>query len=179
MDRNQNYERVFKVKNGFKKYLLIFGSYILCAAAGTFLSLFTLRAEVILLSVAVLFILVLLTLKYLKVELEYSFIGGIFTVAKIYGSKTRKVVCELDLNTAILIDFATSDALRRANELKPDEEIGVCPPNTENTAIAVCEDSEGYREMIRFECDERTLSLLYRTKPLACSLDIRLRSNKK
>ena len=169
MDRNQTYERVFKIKNSLRKYVLIFGSYFLCALAGTLLSLFTLRAEVVLLAISALFVLVLLTLKYLKVELEYSFTGGIFTVARIYGGKTRRLVYEVDLSTAILIDKQTADSLAKAEQLKPSETVNLCPPNAKNAVIAVCEDENGYRDMILFEADERTLSILYRTKPLACS----------
>ncbi len=175
MEIHSSYERVFPLKSIARK-AVIFGIYVLFAIAVILLILFTLNIYIAALGTLAEIILILLTRKYLSVELEYSFIGGFFTVSKIYGKSMRKVILDIDLKTCISIALDTDDARARAASMCSSDLLDLsCPASQEDTCVAVWE-SDKVRGGVLFTADERTLKILYRANAQSCSQEIRVKA---
>ena len=175
MDIHSSYERVFPMKS-FARKAVIFAIYIIFAIAVLLLSLFTMNIYIAVLGIFAEIILILLTKKYLSVELEYSFIGNFFTVSRIYGKSNRRVVIELDLKTCGSIAFATVDALARAASMCSSEPLDLSSPDSDGDMCVAVWEIDKVRKGIIFTADERTLKILYRTNAQGCSQEIRVRA---
>ena len=175
MEIHSTYERVFPLKSLARK-VLIFGIYVLFAIAAILLILFTMNIYVAVLCVLAEITLILLTKKYLSVELEYSFVGGVFTVSKIYGKSYRRVALELDLKACVSVAFADADALARAESMCSAKPIDLsCPISDNDTCVAVW-DTDKVRKGVIFTADARTLKILYRANAQSCSQEIRVKA---
>ena len=175
MEIHSSYERVFPVKSIARKVLL-FTIYVLFAIAAALLSLFTMSFYVTVLGVFAEIVLILLTKKYLSVELEYSFIDSFLTVSRIYGKCYRRTVIELDLKSCSAIDFATPDAYARAVSMCESDPLDLsCKNSDEDKCVAVW-DEKKVRKGIVFTADERTLKILYRANAMSCSQEIRVKA---
>ena len=177
MDRSANYERVLKKKTKLSKKILVFAGYALFAIAAFYLTLYTMNIYIGALAIIATATLIGTTLKYLKVEIEYMIVGGIFTVAHIYGNRKRRIICEFELSDCTMIAYATEENKARAMAASPSKVYKECASeDAKDVLVALWEESKDDRGVIVFEYDERTLASLYRSCPQACSLEIRVRA---
>lgn len=175
MDIHQNYERVIPQKSLKRKILGICG-YILSALIGVLIFLSNPNAYVAALVISAVVILILITKKYLSVELEYSFMGGIFTISKIFGKSSRKVITEVDLSSCISINYATEEAMARAASIKPSETVDASQKNADGDILVAIWEIDKKRGVLLFNADERTLKILYRANAQSCSQEIRIKA---
>ncbi|MBQ8345747.1 MAG: hypothetical protein IJY42_05740, partial [Clostridia bacterium] len=111
-------------------------------------------------------ILIALTTRFLRVEYEYAAEGDCFSVSKIYGKRSRRLVVEWDMKHTLMTAPATEEFLPMARRLSPEREIDVLSsPQAENVYMTVFETEEEERVMVRFEADEKTLSIMKRANP--------------
>lgn len=175
MELHSSYERVFPVKSIARK-IGFFTIYVIFAIAAALLSLFTMSFYVTVLGVFAEIVLILLTKKFLSVELEYSFIDSFLTVSRIYGKCYRRTVIELDIKSCSAIDFATPDALARAASMCDSDLLDLsCKKSDEENCVAVWDENK-VRKGIVFTADERTLKILYRANAMSCSQEIRVKA---
>ena len=176
METHASYERVIPKKSTQIKIFAI-GSYVILGMGGLFLSLITANIYVLALATTVVLAVILLTKKYLSVEMEYSFIGGVFSVSKIYGKRSRKVLEEIDLSTCILIDYATEPTMARVNSMNnSDRLLDVSDEKADGDVLVAMWEIDKRREAILFNADERTLKILYKTNAQSCSQEIRVKA---
>ena len=177
MDRSQNYERVFKKKLSPIKLIFVYLGYVLLSAAAVLLILWTLNPYISVLAVTAAVLIIVLTHKYTRVELEYEFMGGIFTVSHIYGKSRRRVICEVELSDCVSIDFATEEKSARALHPTPEKVYDArSSADAKDVIVAVWEEAKNERYVIFFEYDERTLVSLFKANAQACSLEIRTKA---
>lgn len=176
MESYENYERVMKMKT-LKRKIFAICIYVVFAAVGGFAIFNTLNVYIAALAVILEAALILFTKKYLNVEIEYSFMGGIFTASKIFGKRSRKVLEEIDLSSCILIDYATADTLARVNSMNTSGSIlDVSDINADGEAVVALWEVDKKRGAILFNADARTLKLLYRANAQSCSQAIRVKA---
>jgi hypothetical protein len=176
METHASYERVIPKKTLKRKIFGICG-YVIFALAGIFITLRTANIYVAALAIAAEAILILLTRKYLCVEIEYSFIGGIFTVSKIFGKRSRKTLEEIDLSSCIIIDYATDETMARVNHMNTSDNIlDVSDENVDGDVLVALWEVDKKRGAILFNADARTLKILYRVNAQSCSQEIRVRA---
>ena len=175
MDRTQSYERVIPQKN-LKRRIIGITLYSMLAAGALSLSLSSMNIYVAALSVFALIIVILLTRKYLSSELEYSFIGGILTVSRIYGKSARRVVVEHELSNCIFIAHATEENNARAASMRPEKVYELYSANADGERIVIVTEEDDTKNQLFINADERTLALLYKANPSACTLEIRVKA---
>lgn len=175
MEIHSSYERVFHLKSITRKAVIL-GIYVLFAIAVILLTLFTMNIYIAVLGIFAEIILILLTRKYLSVELEYSFIGGFFTISKIYGKSRRRIVAEIDLKTCVSIAFATDDARARATSLCNSELQDLSCLSADGDTVILVWEVDKVRKGIIFTADGRTLKILYRANAQSCSQEIRVKA---
>ncbi len=176
MDHTSSYERVLLLpKKGahLRACILLYCLYASLAILGAVWFFLTLSPYAAGLSVLLEVALILLTRKHLRVEYEYAFLGGTLTVAKIFGRSSRRVVCELDLDRLILVDYLTDDSLQAAARMSPSESADARAVPDAPGLILVWEDDGKSRFACIIESDERTELILRRTRPEACSLALK------
>lgn len=119
-------------------------------------------------------VLVVWTRKYLHMEYEYSFVDSSFTVSKIFGKKKRKTMLEVDVHRMLLIVPATEEHFADASRLAPTKTLyALGTPDSENAILAVWDTDKDERVALYFESDPKTVSILRRFNPQACSRDLR------
>ena len=164
----QYYERILKTEKTSKKLLpklLAIGFYAIILSVWFIIMIRVgLTASVVMLIPLSILTAVLLTWKYTSVEYEYSFIGGILTISKIYGKTKRKAIFEAELNTlisAIPYHSEAVESVRAQNVINaiPNKE---CP----NPCVCVFEENEK-RTCVIMDCDELTAKILKFFKPSA------------
>lgn len=176
METHGSYERVIPKKSTKRKIFAI-GAYAVLAAAGIILSLSTLSIYVLVLAVIVEAAIILATKKYISVEIEYSFIGGVFTVSKIYGKRSRKTLEEIDLSTCLIIDHAGEQTMARVNSMNGSKDIlDVSDDNADGDILVALWEVDKDRGAILFNADERTLKILYKANAQSCSQEIRIKA---
>ena len=176
MEIHASYERVIPKKSA-KRKIFIICIYVILAIAGILLSLNTANIYVLTLSIIVEVAVILLTKKYLSVELEYSFVGGIFTVSKIYGKRSRKTIEEIELSSCVIIDYATEETMARVNHMNTSDTIlNVWDENADGDVLVALWEVDKKREAILFNADERTLKILYKSNAQSCSQEIRVKA---
>ncbi|MBE6550489.1 MAG: hypothetical protein E7670_08730 [Ruminococcaceae bacterium] len=176
MEIHSSYERVIPKKSTKRK---IFGicAYVVLGIVGFVVAFNTGSIYVLALAIAVEASVILLTKKYLSVELEYSFIGGIFTVSKIYGKRSRKTLEDIELSSCIIIDYATEQTMVRVNSMNTsDKLLDVSSENADGDVLVALWEVDKNREAILFNADERTLKILYKANAQSCSQEIRVKA---
>ena len=177
MDHSQSYERVLPLpKKGshLRSCILIVCSYGIFAVLGLLWFLLTLNPYAPVLTVLGLLCLILPTKKYLSVEYEYAFLGGVLTVAKILGKSRRRVLAEADLGRLLLADYLSPASMSAAARLTDAKRIDArTDRNASPALILVWEQEDKSRAVCIIESDERTELILRRSRPEACSLDLK------
>lgn len=176
METHASYERVIPQKSLNRKIVALCG-YVIFAIIGIYFALSSANIYVAALAIVAEFILIMLTKKYICVEIEYSFVGGIFTVSKIFGKRSRKTIVEIELSSCILIDHATDEVLARVRSMNTsDSFIDVSVNNADGDVLVALWEVDKKREAILFNADERTLKILYRVNAQSCSQAIRVKA---
>ena len=176
METHASYERIIPQKT-LKRKIFFICLYVALAAAGILVILSTLNVYVAALATAVEAIVILLTKKYMSVEIEYSFMGGIFTVSKIFGKRSRKTLEEIELSSCIIIDYATEQTMARVNSMNTSDSIlDVSCTTADGDFLVALWEVDKKRGAIIFNADERTLKILYKTNAQSCSQAIRVKS---
>ena len=118
-----------------------------------------------------LYALIKLTWRFVRVEYEYSIEAGTFTVAVIYGGATRRVKCRVELSDAILIapyDESRQSILEKEkiSDIKRFAEEG-----SDTAFVCVWEDKKHERKCaVIFETTDEAKRLLRLANPGAFTL---------
>lgn len=165
MDHSATYEYVVSLKNRPKYKLrraLLLAAYILYAAALLVIGVATgWLAPLLALVPLTLWIIVWLTWKYGMVELEYSLTGGIMTLSKIYGGRTRKKLAEITVKSMSAIMPFEGEYIKQAERYAPERTIDLTADlQRPNVYCALYETSEKRRGILYFEATERALRIL-------------------
>ena len=106
-------------------------------------------------------ILIFITWRYVSVEYECSMTSGQFTFAKVYGSKTRKVIFETEIKAMSLIAPYTDEYLKKAEAFRPTEEYcALSSPKADNQYFAIFENKDAKRVIFIFEANKRCLDIM-------------------
>ena len=122
---------------------------------------------------------VLFTWKYTSLEYEYSVTGNYFSLAKIYGKRTRKAVWEIDLKRATLIAPCTEEYRSQAEKSSPSRILHVTSQaDAPNTWLLLWNDeAEDANMVLIFEANDKLLSILRRVSPRALPREVKLAVN--
>lgn len=177
MDHSQSYERVLPLpKKGshLRLRIFLFCAYGILAVLGVLAFLLTLNPYVPVLTVLLLLCLILPTRKYLSVEYEYAFLGGVLTVAKILGKSTRRTLAEADLEHLLLADYLSPASLSAAARLTDAKAVDArAHREAVPSLLLVWEQADKSRAVCIIESDERTEQILRRSRPEACSHELK------
>ena len=165
MDHSATYEYVVSLKNRPKYKLrraLLLAAYILYAAALLVIGVATgWLAPLLALVPLTLWIIVWLTWKYGMVELEYSLTGGIMTLSKIYGGRTRKKLAKITVKNMSAIMPFEGEYIKQAERYAPERTLDLTSDLQKgNVYIALYETDEARRGILYFEATERALRIL-------------------
>ena len=106
-------------------------------------------------------ILIFLTWRYVSVEYECSMTSGHLTFAKIYGSKTRKVIFETEIKAMTLIAPYTDEYIKKAEEFCPTVEYSaISSPKADNQYFALFENKDSKKAIFIFEANKRCLDIM-------------------
>ena len=176
METHASYERVFP-KKSMKRKIFAVCAYVILGVFGLVFALAMRNIYVLALAVIVELSVILLTKKYLSVEVEYSFIGGVFSVSKIYGKRSRKTLEEIDLSTCLMIDHATEESLARVHSMNDSDNIlDVSDKSADGDILVALWEVDKKRGAILFNADARTLKILYKANAQSCSQKLRIKA---
>lgn len=166
----QRYERILKKSSGTTAKLLMLLLYAAVLGAWTVLAFITaFHPSVLILAVLTLLTLILPTWKYTSVEYEYSFVGGNFTLSKIYGKRRIKQVFESELK--MLISARPLDSTKM-----PTKDDGVVinglSDGAEFPIVCVFQDGDENKYFLLIDCDEVTARILKFFKMTALDREI-------
>ena len=106
-------------------------------------------------------ILVWFTWRYVSVEYEYSLTGGVMTVSKIYGGRTRKRIAEITVKDAVLIAPFEGDHIAEAERYAPERTVDITADlQRPNVYFVLYETAEKRRGILYFEATEKALRIL-------------------
>lgn len=157
MDNFEAYEYVIKPKSNPKTKLI---KVLLVALYIFFVFLWLVFAVVTRIGVPLLalipvttWMLVFATWRYSNVEYEYSVASGVITVAKIYGSRSRKKVLELDIRFAEnILPLGEKATERFIDDFDPQLELSyLSSRESENAYAFVYTEEDGTRCVICLE----------------------------
>lgn len=107
-------------------------------------------------------ILVFATWRYVSVEYEYSLTGGVMTLSKIYGGRTRRRIAEIVIKDATLIAPFEGDYIAQAERYAPERTVDLTADlQRPNVYIMLYETAESRRGILYFEATEKALRILY------------------
>lgn len=165
MELSSTYEYVVSLKNRPKYKLrraLLLGSYILYAAALLVVGVATgWLAPLLALVPLSTWIIVWLTWRYGTVEYEYSLTGGVMTLSKIYGGRTRRRLGEISIKSMSAIMPFEGEYIKQAERYAPERTIDLTADlQRPNVYCALYETSEKRRGILYFEATDRALRIL-------------------
>jgi uncharacterized membrane protein YphA (DoxX/SURF4 family) len=106
-------------------------------------------------------IIVWLTWRYVSVEYEYSLTGGVMTLNKIYGGRSRKRVAEIRIKDMTLIAPFDGEFIRRAEAYAPERTIDFTSDlQKDEVYFALYETEDKRRGILYFEVTEQSLRIL-------------------
>lgn len=106
-------------------------------------------------------ILVWFTWRYVTVEYEYSLTGGVMTVSKIFGGRTRKRIADIAVKDASLIAPFEGDHIAKAERYAPERTIDITADlQRPNVYFVLYETAEKRRGILYFEATEKALRIL-------------------
>ena len=153
----QHYERILKRSTPTSKALMLL-LYAAVLVAWTVLAFITaFNPGVLILALLTLVALVLLTWKYTLVEYEYSFVGGVFTLSKIYGKSRIKQVFQSDLK--MLISASPLDGTKSPAK-ENGRVIDGLGKRAEFPIVCVFQDGDENKYFVLMDCDSVTARIL-------------------
>ncbi len=105
-----------------------------------------------------LYILVLLTWRYVNVEYEYSMTSGVLTFSKIYGGKSRKKVTEFKIKDCTLIAPMSAQDFKARDYEAEKVYSALSSKNARDVYFALFEE-DGKRAIFYFEATEKALKI--------------------
>ena len=79
--------------------------------------------------------------RYTKIEYEYSFFGGVLTVSRILGGKSRRVLCEVSLKNLAAVYPCEEEYIARAEQFGAGKTImAASSVDAENLCVALWTD---------------------------------------
>ena len=171
MNSSQTYEKI--VKKAFTgkhlaKTVTLILSYALFFAVWLLVALNQPKDLILILVAGALttFFFVMITIKYIRLEYEYSFWYGRMGIAKIYAKKKRKAVIETEIKDLLIIAPATEENIARAERFETEKRIvAVSDESADEIWLVVTGGQDERRVMIFFEADERSLAMLKSLNP--------------
>ena len=165
MDHSTTYEYVVSLKNRPKYRLrraLLLCAYVLYAIVLFVVGVATgWLAPLLALVPLTVWILVFLTWRYGSVEYEYSLTGGIMTLSKIYGGRTRKRLGEITIKGMSAITPFEGDYIKAAERYSPEKTLDITSDlQRPNVYCALYETDEKRRGILYFEATDRALRIL-------------------
>ena len=106
-------------------------------------------------------ILVFLTWRYVSVEYEYSLTGGVMTLNKIFGSRSRKKVAEIRVKAMTLVAPFEGDFIKEAERYAPERTVDFTSDlQKPEVYFALYETEDQRRGILYFEATEQALRIL-------------------
>ena len=114
-------------------------------------------------------LLIVLTRRYINIEYEYTIFGDEFSIAKIFGGRSRKSLFKLKISSLILVAPAANEAYRaQIEQYAPDETYSHTQyPNSEYTYFALFENENERRCLLFFDAVPDAVTALRRANPSA------------
>lgn len=165
MELSSTYEYVVSLKNRPKykiRRALLLAAYILYAAAMLVVGVASgWLAPLLALVPLSAWIIVWLTWRYGTVEYEYSLTGGVMTLSKIYGGRTRRRLGEITIKSMSAIMPFEGEYIKQAERYAPERTIDLTADlQRPNVYCALYETSEKRRGILYFEATDRALRIL-------------------
>ncbi len=105
--------------------------------------------------------LVWLTWRYASVEFEYSLTGGVMTLSKIYGGRTRKCVAQIKIKEMTAIMPFEGDHISAAGRYAPERTVDFTADlQHPNVYCALYETEDKRRGILYFEATDKALKIL-------------------
>jgi hypothetical protein len=165
MDPSSTYEYVASPRKQpayrFKRALMII-AYVLYVVVLLIVGMTTkLLVPMLALIPLSLWIIVFFTWRYVSVEYEYSLTGGVMTVSKIFGGRTRKRVAEIAIKDVSRIAPFEGDYIAEAERYAPERTVDITADlQRPNVYFALYETAEKRRGILYFEATEKALRIL-------------------
>lgn len=165
MDPSQTYEYVTSPKKqaSYKlKRVLMILAYVVYVVALLIVG-FTTRLFVPMMALVPLstWIIVWLTWRYVSVEYEYSMTGGIMTLNKIYGGRSRKKVADIRIKDMTLIAPFEGEYITQAERYAPERTVDFTSDlQKPEVYIALYETEDKRRGILYFEVTDQALRIL-------------------
>ncbi len=106
-------------------------------------------------------ILVWLTWRYVAVEYEYSFAGGMMVLSYIYGGKSRKKIAEIRIKDMSMIAPFEGDYIKEAEKYAPERTIDFTSDlQRDDVYFALYETADARRGILYFEATDQTLKIM-------------------
>ena len=99
--------------------------------------------------------------RYTKIEYEYSFFGGVLTVSRILGGKSRRVLCEVSLKNLAAVYPCEEEYIARAEQFGASKTImAASSADAENLCVALWCDENDAKYALYFEPNERAVRII-------------------
>lgn len=106
-------------------------------------------------------IIVWLTWRYVSVEYEYSLTGGIMTLNKIYGGRSRKKVTDIRIKDMSMVAPFDGEYINAAEQYAPERTVDFTSDlQKPEVYFALYETEDKRRGILYFEVTEQTLRIL-------------------
>lgn len=165
MDLSATYEYVVspkkqaKYKAGRALMLLAYAAYV------TVLLIVGLNTRLLVPMMALIplstWIIVWLTWRYVSVEYEYSLMGGIMTLNKIFGGRSRKKVADIRIKDMKLVAPFEGEYMKQAEQYAPERTVDFTSDLQKPEVYFVLYETEDQRRgILYFEATEQALKIL-------------------
>jgi hypothetical protein len=106
-------------------------------------------------------IIVWLTWRYVSVEYEYSFVGGVMTLSKILGGRGRKKVADIRIKDMTMVAPFEGDFIKQAERYAPERTVDFTSDlQKPEVYFALYETEDKRRGILYFEATEKALRIL-------------------
>lgn len=106
-------------------------------------------------------ILVWFTWRYVAVEYEYSFVGGMMVLSYIYGGRSRKKIAEIRIKDMTLIAPFEGEYVTEAEKYAPERTVDFTSDlQRDDVYFALYETADARRGILYFEATDQTIRIL-------------------
>jgi hypothetical protein len=106
-------------------------------------------------------IIVWLTWRYVSVEYEYSMTGGVMTLNKIYGGRSRKKMADIRIKGMTLVAPFDGEYVKQAEKYAPERTVDFTSDlQKPEVYFALYETEDKRRGILYFEATEQALKIL-------------------
>lgn len=106
-------------------------------------------------------ILVWFTWRYVSVEYEYSFAGGMMILSYVYGGRSRKKIAEIRIKDMTMIAPFEGDYVKEAEKYAPERTLDFTSDlQRDDVYFALYETADARRGILYFEATEQTLKIM-------------------